>query len=590
MSRIFRKDKNSSSSDEETSKSSATDDIKVLVSLIAALIAIFILTGFFVRHFGVVNSTERIPLKDINIEIVHKDGTVEHFKGEYHKQLLLTDKMIVHIGIPAIEHSTGKAMCFWYYNSLLTVKSQGRELLRSGYKTIKQGKMIGHRMVIVHVPDHSYGKELTVTIIPLEAHSTSRFVTPYLLPDLKAFIFPVMNNQFDSILFLVIFFVSAAATIGFAIFSISAKNYTGVFLSLFISATCLWYMGYKGIIYLLSDNLFICSNIEYIALSAMPGLFALYIQSEFQEKWKKILFRVIGLIFMSVFFIELILTFFGIFVYTKYLRVFQASLFSVLILTIILLLTRTRKAEQLPDKIMRYGTVVTLFFGMLELIRILMNGLSSDVSRMPLVQNFISMDFAQYIIIILINVLIISYFMRILNISRQSILHNELKKIAFTDSLTGIPNRNRFEQMCDEYSSHCKGYGVMFVDADRLKHTNDTYGHTAGDNLLITVAKSLSEAMDGIDGFFGRYGGDEFIAVVRDEKKLNYVSSRFSAILDKTAADGHFQFSISASVGTAGYSEVYDNSSRDTVVSDVIRLADQRMYENKIRRKMARLQ
>ena len=180
--------------------------------------------------------------------------------------------------------------------------------------------------------------------------------------------------------------------------------------------------------------------------------------------------------------------------------------------------------------------------------------------------------------------------MRILNMSRQSILQNELKKIAFTDSLTGIPNRNRFEQMCDEYSSHCKGYGVMFVDADRLKHTNDTYGHTAGDNLLITVAKSLSEAMDGIEGFFGRYGGDEFIAVVRDEKELNSVNSRFSAILDKTAADGRFQFSISASVGTAGYSEVYDNSSRDTVVSDVIRLADQRMYENKIRRKMARLQ
>lgn len=590
MSRIFNNDTKYNSSDEETKISSVTDDIKVLTSLIVTLITIFILLGLFVRHFGVVNSTERIPLYDINIEIVHKNGSVEHFMGEYHKQLLLSDKMIIHIGIPMEYHSRGRVMCFWYYNSLVTVKNKNRKILESGYKSLKQRKMVGHRMFIVPVPDSAYGKELTVTVIPLEAHSTSRFITPYLLPDTKALIFPVMNNEFDSLLFFVIFSLSSAAAVGFAVFSVSSRNFNGIFLSLFISATCIWYMGYKGIIYIFSNNLYICSTIEYVALSAMPGFFSLYIQSEFRKKWKMMFFRVMGIIFMAVFIIEFILSFHDMYIYTKFLRIFQISLFSVLILTIVLLLTRDKKEEDLPDRIIRYGTVVTLICAMLELTRILVNGLAPDISAMPLIQNFISQDFAKYVIIILINVLFISYFMRILSISRQEILQNELKKIAFTDSLTGIPNRNRFEQMCDEYSSHCKGYGVMFVDADRLKHTNDTYGHKAGDSLLITVAKALSESMDGIDGFFGRYGGDEFIAVVHNEKKLNCISSRFSAILDKTAADGHFDFSVSASVGTAGYSEVYDNSSSETVVSDVIRLADQRMYENKIRRKMARMQ
>ena len=81
--------------------------------------------------------------------------------------------------------------------------------------------------------------------------------------------------------------------------------------------------------------------------------------------------------------------------------------------------------------------------------------------------------------------------------------------LAFTDQLTKINNRNYLERIRSKYDR--KSCFVHILDADGLKHVNDTYGHDTGDKFLIDIVKAV-EDLSGILEFI-RYGGDEFLVI-----------------------------------------------------------------------------
>ena len=88
---------------------------------------------------------------------------------------------------------------------------------------------------------------------------------------------------------------------------------------------------------------------------------------------------------------------------------------------------------------------------------------------------------------------------------------------AFTDGLTGVPNRKRFDdklrheirESAETESPLC----LLMVDIDYFKKFNDTYGHQLGDNVLVLVARALSENVKGRDTV-ARYGGEEFSIIL----------------------------------------------------------------------------
>lgn len=84
---------------------------------------------------------------------------------------------------------------------------------------------------------------------------------------------------------------------------------------------------------------------------------------------------------------------------------------------------------------------------------------------------------------------------------------------AFTDHLTGIPNRRRFERHLDREIARWRRYGhsfcLLLMDIDNFKLVNDNHGHEAGDRVLVTVSKILQEGIRGID-MAARIGGEEF--------------------------------------------------------------------------------
>ena len=88
--------------------------------------------------------------------------------------------------------------------------------------------------------------------------------------------------------------------------------------------------------------------------------------------------------------------------------------------------------------------------------------------------------------------------------------------MAGLDALSGLPNRlifsDRLERELVRMSRGGEGLAVMFLDLDRFKDVNDTYGHEAGDELIKQVAIRLSDLLRGADTL-ARFGGDEFAII-----------------------------------------------------------------------------
>lgn len=104
-------------------------------------------------------------------------------------------------------------------------------------------------------------------------------------------------------------------------------------------------------------------------------------------------------------------------------------------------------------------------------------------------------------------------------IPEQTLPGHEFSHLAFFDSLTQLPNRRLFNDRLGQAVKRAQrtssSLALMFVDLDKFKPINDTYGHAAGDFMLQTVAKRLSGCLHASDTA-ARVGGDEFLVLLPD--------------------------------------------------------------------------
>ncbi|MCP5396022.1 MAG: diguanylate cyclase [Sphingomonadaceae bacterium] len=158
-----------------------------------------------------------------------------------------------------------------------------------------------------------------------------------------------------------------------------------------------------------------------------------------------------------------------------------------------------------------------------------------------------------------------------------------LQKQLLADELTGVANRRGFEHALNRASNAGTPYAVFFIDMNGFKAVNDTYGHDAGDELLLTVATRLARVA-GENATVARLGGDEF-AVILCEKIDGAGAREFSARLvneirqpvDVASADCIIHPDAAIGHAIAGL------PSENTAL--VLRRADQEMYRNKARSK-----
>lgn len=167
-----------------------------------------------------------------------------------------------------------------------------------------------------------------------------------------------------------------------------------------------------------------------------------------------------------------------------------------------------------------------------------------------------------------------------LDISQRKEAEARIERLAYYDSLTGLPNRTLFfdhlQLAVAEAARHGTRGAVLFLDLDNFKDINDTLGHLTGDRLLQTVGHRLQECVRATDTV-GRFGGDEFLVLLPDTS-MEGASSVAQKILERISTpfvlDVNF-LNVTPSIGIALYPD--DGNDADTL----IRHADAAMYHAK---------
>ncbi len=176
------------------------------------------------------------------------------------------------------------------------------------------------------------------------------------------------------------------------------------------------------------------------------------------------------------------------------------------------------------------------------------------------------------------------YSLSILALKRRAEM---LGAIAFMDRLTGLPNRASCDRELEQIAKKGSGEVVLFMfDMNNLKRANDALGHTEGDQLIAAFGAMLKTAFEE-RGFVGRYGGDEFVGIVRrgDAGTAEDMLRRIDGLVaerNRPFADELRQISFAAgySVGVAA------GASPDEILAE----ADKNMYATKRRMKEAVLE
>ncbi|MGH8807486.1 MAG: EAL domain-containing protein [Noviherbaspirillum sp.] len=163
---------------------------------------------------------------------------------------------------------------------------------------------------------------------------------------------------------------------------------------------------------------------------------------------------------------------------------------------------------------------------------------------------------------------------------RKSV-ENKLRYVAAHDSLTGLPNRSMFQQALEHALSRAARYNeelaVLFIDLDRFKIVNDSFGHGAGDELLQTCARRLSACLRESD-IVARFGGDEFGVMMEKFASIDDVLGVARKILDAVGRPFEIQgqeFLVTASIGIS----VFPNDGRN--IEALLKNADVAMYRGK---------
>jgi diguanylate cyclase (GGDEF)-like protein len=148
----------------------------------------------------------------------------------------------------------------------------------------------------------------------------------------------------------------------------------------------------------------------------------------------------------------------------------------------------------------------------------------------------------------------------------------ELARLRHYDPLTGLPNRSLLLERLTQ-AEHNAGTALLFLDLDRFKAVNDTWGHAAGDTLLIEVAQRLLTAA-GPESLVARLGGDEFVVLCRglDRVALIGIAERIRQAIDTPFEIAGRSCHVSASIGIA---------MADQLGGDLVRAADMAMYAAK---------
>ncbi len=168
-------------------------------------------------------------------------------------------------------------------------------------------------------------------------------------------------------------------------------------------------------------------------------------------------------------------------------------------------------------------------------------------------------------------------------IMRFDQVNARLRELSVKDSLTGLYNRYGYDSMIRKRYindlSKSERDVIIFIDINRLKYINDTFGHLQGDMAIRTIGTVINECIPK-EWVAIRYGGDEFLifGALKEEPSVDYLCERLTSTIEKRGEELRLPYRLSASCG-----HLVTDPSSDMTLEQYVETADKYMYENKRR-------
>lgn len=208
---------------------------------------------------------------------------------------------------------------------------------------------------------------------------------------------------------------------------------------------------------------------------------------------------------------------------------------------------------------------------------------SAETYSDELAKNLLRVEYAMAVTsLLLIALLLFNSFQN----RRLSNKNSELSHTAYLDKHTGLPNKSRCEEMLNSSQPLDDQTACLMFDLNNLKKINDALGHQAGDQMISGFAHLLRKAVPIYD-FVGRYGGDEFVAILTNVSPEDV--QRFLEKLKRMTEEYNRSGTQLLPVIPLSYAAGYAHSANVEIstMPALLRLADYDMYQNKAAMKIA---
>ncbi len=307
--------------------------------------------------------------------------------------------------------------------------------------------------------------------------------------------------------------------------------------------------------------------VDYTMLALLPLptiLFAAFVTENRDSKVSMI----IAFLSAGNLLIQILLTSFRVKDYHEMLFISHIILgITVIIVLILFLISLIKKKLKKEVSWILTGTFsIALLMGTVEMIRYRISP-----------ENYSGAASFRYVLFAFILFCCIYEFISISELSRKGQYAEIMEKIAYSDGLTGLYNREAYNRYVDGEIQKGESWTLVMLDMNNLKEVNDTLGHEVGDEYIKTLAEAIKTAFEKNGNCF-RMGGDEFLVI----SSLNSVDIAFLESLDKLYSElekynsaSKRSIPLSVAVGYADY--CVSNGS----IKEALREADIKMYERK---------
>lgn len=572
---------------------------------IISFIVMFLITVTTIAVFMSMTSAKRVDSDEIELD----DGWSVTINGKEYDNVTLSkfrfkmcnrgDVLTLRHIVPRYDNISLPTLEVYTIHSAIKVYLDDEVIYTYGQRLYDENKLLGYGEHFVSMPYGANSKWLTVEMTVSEDNAFDGVKAMKLLDGNSAMVKDLSGKRVNlSITMFLIVFGVIIMVLSMLMLRRAVNIVQTFCIALFSFLIGCWTFCNNDLIEYFTTDLLMKSYLEYYSLYISPLPLTYYfrdkIDARSNPKWLKVYFW--GLIAAEIVYIaSAVILQEANLVHLPQILVGSHILMLLTIVLILMISVIDIKVRKQRPTVVMIGFLIAIAIVVVELIRFNMEKYITGFAK-----NVYSSDTCFAVLIIVISMLL-DYG----NKTSKSLYENAqravLEQMAYMDELTGLGNRRMCEKKITELEekemSSDSVYAIVSLDLNFLKHTNDTYGHKKGDELI----KSFSDVLSNVFSLYGtvtRTGGDEFV-VILDDITEEKVKSLLAQMLEQMEEKNKYASDVILSTAY-GYAMKGESPSKQEKTEEiklkvvdigpraVYRIADDRMYENKRKSKLGR--